>query len=60
MSTQNKTTTSTPNEDRLPEQLAYLKLTAVLQHYAPMAEEAAQQHWSHVEYLARLVEARLS
>lgn len=57
MSTKNKTTTSTPNENRLSDQLAYLKLTAVLQHYAPMAEEAAQQHWSHVEYLARLVEA---
>ena len=36
MSTKIKTTTNTPDEKHLPEQLAYLKLTAVLQHYAPM------------------------
>jgi len=57
MSTKSNATTNTPDEKHLPEQLAYLKLTAVLQHYEPMAEQAAEQHWSHVEYLARLVEA---
>ena len=57
MSTKTRATTNTPDEKHLPEQLAYLKLTAVLQHYEPMAVQAAEHHWSHVDYLARLVEA---
>jgi DNA replication protein DnaC len=56
MSTKNQTT-SIPDEKHLREQLAYLKLTAIGQTYAPQAEQAAQQHWSHVEYLTRLVDA---
>jgi DNA replication protein DnaC len=44
------------NDERLRQQLQYLKLTSVLQQHAPLAKEAAQHHWSHLEYLARLIE----
>ena len=39
----------------LLEQLAYLKLSSVIEHYASLAIEASQNHWSHVKYLAQLV-----
>jgi DNA replication protein DnaC len=37
-------------------QLALLKLASVQEHYASLATEAAQKQWTHVDYLARLVE----
>jgi DNA replication protein DnaC len=46
-----------PIETRLVEQLNALKLRAVAEHYAPLASEAAQKHWSHLDYLARLIES---
>ena len=44
-------------EPRLVEQLATLKLVSVQEHYAPLATEAAQKQWTHVDYLARLMDA---
>ena len=44
-------------ETRLVEQLATLKLVSVQEHYAPLATEAAQKQWTHVDYLARLMDA---
>jgi DNA replication protein DnaC len=43
-------------ETQLNEQLAALKLVAVAEQYAPLATEAAHQQWSHVDYLARLLD----
>jgi DNA replication protein DnaC len=47
----------TPTEQRLREQLEALRLVSVREHYAALATEAAQKSWTHVEYLARLIEA---
>jgi len=44
------------SEKRLAEQLTALKLVAVQEHYLSLASEAAQKQWSHVDYLARLIE----
>jgi len=41
----------------LSEQLQYLKLTTILEHYPQEARTAAERHLSHVQYLARLVDA---
>ena len=45
-----------PSETRLAEQLAALKLAAVQEHYAALATEVAQKQWTHVDYLARLID----
>jgi DNA replication protein DnaC len=45
-----------PTETRLREQLTALKLVCVLEHYAALATEAAQKQWTHVDYLARLLD----
>jgi DNA replication protein DnaC len=39
--------------------LTYLKLAFVAQHYAPLAQQAAQHAWSHVAYLATLLEGEV-
>lgn len=44
-------------ETRLNEQLASLRLLSVQEHYAALAGEAAQKQWTHVDYLARLVDS---
>jgi len=46
----------TATADTLPGQLAYLRLPFVQEHYEPLAIAAAQDHWGHVDYLAKLVE----
>ena len=46
---------TTPSSDVEPH-LTYLKLAFIAQHYAPLATQAAQHTWSHVAYLARLLE----
>jgi DNA replication protein DnaC len=48
------TTTKTPSAEPLSEQLAYLKLSFMLEHHAPLAREAAQAHWDSIAYLSRL------
>ena len=43
-------------ETQLGEQLSALRLLSVQEHYAALADEAAQKHWTHVDYLARLID----
>ena len=40
----------------LEENLRYLKLPFILQQYNSLAEVAAQNNWSHVEFLANLIQ----
>jgi DNA replication protein DnaC len=49
------TVPTTPAAEPLREQLAYLKLPFIHEQHAPLARQAAQEHWDHVAYLARLV-----
>ena len=42
--------------ERVQEQLTYLKLPFIREHFEPLAKQAAQAHWGHVDYLAGLVE----
>jgi DNA replication protein DnaC len=55
MSTKKKMTAA--DERQMCEQLEYLKLPAILANYEQEASEAAGKHRTHVEYLARLIEA---
>ena len=50
----NKDTTATPDE--LHRQLAYLNLPFMRENVEELARRAAQAQWSHVDFLARLVE----
>jgi len=45
----------TPNEP-LNEQLKYLKLPFLRAQYEALAQQAAREQWTHVEYLSRLIE----
>lgn len=47
---------STQPTGDLDQQLRYLKLSFIAEHYAPLAKQAAHKQWSHVDYLARLLE----
>ena len=40
----------------LNDQLQYLQLPFIQEHYSPTATEAARLHWDHQEYLRRLIE----
>lgn len=44
--------------DLLGPQLEYLKLQFVLLHFDELAKQAAQSHWSHVDYLGRLIDGQ--
>ena len=44
-----------PSAD-LRRQLQLLKLTSILEHFEELAQKAAAEQWSHVDFLARLVE----
>lgn len=46
----------TPDNELLCEQLEELKMPFCREHYDPLARQAAHEHWSHVDYFARLVE----
>jgi DNA replication protein DnaC len=48
--------TRKPNDEQLREQLQYLKLASILEHYQPEANAAAERQLSHVDYLARLID----
>ncbi|MFC1680740.1 IS21-like element helper ATPase IstB [Pseudomonadota bacterium] len=54
MSTPKKPKTATSTT--LTEQLAYLKLPFTLHQYDPLAKQAAQAQWGHIDYLAKLIE----
>jgi DNA replication protein DnaC len=43
-------------EQRLQEQLQAMRLSYLHEQYATLAAEAAQKHWTHVDYLARLID----
>jgi DNA replication protein DnaC len=47
-------TPTTPQS--VQEQLTYLKLPFIREHFEPLAKEAAQAQWGHVAYLAALIE----
>ena len=42
----------------LQQQLDYLKLPFLKAQYAELAQQAAQQSWTHVDYLARLIDGQ--
>jgi DNA replication protein DnaC len=42
----------------LHQQLDYLKLPFLRDQYAELAQQAAQQSWTHVDYLARLIDGQ--
>ena len=50
------TSTTPTTSDTLQVHLTYLKLMFIREHFEPLAKEAAQTHWGHVDYLARLIE----
>ena len=43
-------------QQRLTEQLAQLKLSFLHQNAQPFADQAAREQWTHLDYLARLIE----
>jgi DNA replication protein DnaC len=45
-----------PADDQLQTHLTQLKLAYVQEHYQSLADQAAQQHWTPVDYLSRLME----
>ena len=45
-----------PAQAQLQTHLAQLKLAYIQEHYQSLADEAAQQHWTPLDYLSRLVE----
>ena len=45
-----------PADALLQTHLAQLKLAYVQEHYQSLADQAAQQHWTPVDYLSRLME----
>jgi DNA replication protein DnaC len=47
-------TPTTPQS--VQEQLTYLKLPFMREHFETLAKEATQAHWGHVQYLAALIE----
>ncbi len=42
----------------LQQQLDYLKLPFLKAQHAELAQQAAQQSWTHVDYLARLIDGQ--
>jgi DNA replication protein DnaC len=50
------TKTKTPNTDQVAAQLAFLKLSFMLEQFTALAGEAARAQWDHVTYLAALAE----
>lgn len=46
-----------PTEQRLQDQLGVLHLTQIRQQYPPLSAQAARENWTHVDYLARLLDA---
>jgi DNA replication protein DnaC len=47
---------SIPESTGFPGRLDYLKLAHVAENYEALAKQAAQKHWTYVEYLERLLE----
>lgn len=45
-------------DQRLQGQLEELRLDYIAENYDPAAQEAARKHWTHVDYLARLIDGQ--
>ena len=56
MATRSNHQQSTTPLSTLDQHLAYLKLSFIAEPYAALATQAADKAWSHVDYLARLME----
>jgi DNA replication protein DnaC len=56
MSARNPTQELTPPLRDVEHHLTYLKLPFIAAQYAELATQAVQKEWSHVDYLARLLE----
>lgn len=46
----------TASDQHLPHHLTYLQLPFTRAHFEPFAQQAAEQHWSHVQYLHALMQ----
>jgi DNA replication protein DnaC len=49
---------SREQDQRLRMQLEELRLDYVAQNHEPLAQTAAEKHWTHVDYLARLIDGQ--
>jgi DNA replication protein DnaC len=49
-----------PDPSLLLQHLDYLKLTVIKDQHGALAQQAAQEHWDHVEYLRLLVEGEFT
>ena len=56
MSERHNTQESTTPLSDVEHYLTYLKLSCIAAQYAELAKQAVQKEWSHVDYLARLLE----
>jgi DNA replication protein DnaC len=45
-------------DQRLKQQLEELRLDYIAENYDPVAQEASRKHWTHVDYLARLMDGQ--
>ena len=52
--------TRNPADLLLNEHLDYLKLTSVKENCQPLAVESATNHWSHLDYLGRLLQGEVA
>src|ERR1700732_5267028 len=52
--------TRNPADLLLNEHLDYLKLTCVKENCQPLAVESAANHWSHLDYLGRLLQGEVA
>jgi DNA replication protein DnaC len=48
--------TPIPHLSELDEQLNYLKLNSIRENYESLAKQAAQNQWTHVQYLSELIQ----
>src|SRR5260370_8042857 len=55
-----QTMTRNPADLLLNEHLDYLKLTCVKENCHPLAAESAANHWSHLDYLGRLLQGEVA
>lgn len=44
------------NDQKISEQLVHLRLPFIRQHYQSLADEAAREQWTPLQYLSRLIE----
>lgn len=48
-----------PQDPELEQNLKYLKLSFIREHYESMARQAAQKQWTHVQYLEELIQGQV-